>query len=125
MTQKHLYRLVTGLFSVFILVSAVGELTRNEAVVISMETLELPVYLLTILGIWKILGVIALWAPVPRLVREWAYAGFFFNLTGALLALVLTQAPFIDDWVAAPLAFVLWLASFVLYRRTTALTVAA
>lgn len=117
MNQFRFYRLVTALFSLFILFSAVGELTRNEAVLISMETLEMPVYLLTILGVWKIIGVIALWAPVSRWVKEWAYAGFFFNLSGALMALVLSRAPFIDDWIAAPLAFALWLLSFVLYRR--------
>jgi hypothetical protein len=117
MSQLSLYRLVTALFSLFILFSAAGELTRNEAVLISMETLEMPVYLLTVLGVWKIVGVVALWVPVSPLIKEWAYAGFFFNLSGALLSLVLSRAPFIDDWIAAPAAFVLWLFSFVLYRR--------
>ena len=43
-----------------------------------------PVYLLTILGVWKLLGGITLLAPrFPRL-KEWAYAGIFFELTGAL-----------------------------------------
>lgn len=119
MNMKYVYRVVTGVFSAYMLFSAIGELTHHEAVLISMKALELPAYILMILGVWKILGVVALWAPVPSLVKEWAYAGFFFNLTGALFALVLSQAPFtIDDWIAAPLAFVLWLTSFVLYRRS-------
>ncbi|HLV99377.1 MAG TPA: DoxX family protein [Ktedonobacterales bacterium] len=43
-----------------------------------------PLYLLTILGVWKLLGGITLLAPrLPRL-KEWAYAGIFFELTGAL-----------------------------------------
>jgi hypothetical protein len=117
MNLKNIYRAVTALFSAAILFSSVGELTRNEAVLISMETLELPLYILTILGVWKLLGIIALWAPTPPVVKEWAYAGFFFNLSGALFSLVLSQAPFIDDWIAAPVIFALWLASFVLYRR--------
>jgi hypothetical protein len=42
-----------------------------------------PMYFFLILGIWKILGVIAILAPgYPRL-KEWAYAGIFFDLTGA------------------------------------------
>lgn len=45
-----------------------------------------PVYLLTILGIWKILGVIALLIPRFPLVKEWAYAGFFFVMTGAIFS---------------------------------------
>ena len=43
-----------------------------------------PVYFLTILGVWKILGVIAILAPRFKLLKEWAYAGFFFAMTGAL-----------------------------------------
>lgn len=42
-----------------------------------------PVYFLTILGVWKILGVVALLIPKFPLLKEWAYAGFFFVMTGA------------------------------------------
>ena len=43
-----------------------------------------PLYFLYILGTWKILGVIAILIPRFKLVKEWAYAGFFFVMTGAL-----------------------------------------
>ncbi len=43
-----------------------------------------PVYLLTLIGIWKILGVIAVLIPKFPLLKEWAYAGFFFLMSGAL-----------------------------------------
>ena len=43
-----------------------------------------PLYLLTILGTWKILGAIALLVPKYPLLKEWTYAGIFFLLTGAL-----------------------------------------
>lgn len=46
--------------------------------------LGFPVFLLTIIGIWKILGVIALLVPKFPLIKEWAYAGFFFLLSGAM-----------------------------------------
>ncbi|MDP4252294.1 MAG: DoxX family protein [Bacteroidota bacterium] len=42
-----------------------------------------PVYFLTILGIWKILGVVTILIPKFRLLKEWAYAGFFFVMSGA------------------------------------------
>lgn len=45
-----------------------------------------PLYLLTILGVWKILGVIAILAPKLPLVKEWAYAGFFFVMSGAFIS---------------------------------------
>jgi uncharacterized membrane protein YphA (DoxX/SURF4 family) len=45
-----------------------------------------PAYLLTILGVWKILGVVALLIPKFPLLKEWAYAGFFFIMTGAIFS---------------------------------------
>jgi hypothetical protein len=45
-----------------------------------------PAYLLTIIGIWKILGVVALLIPRNPLLKEWAYAGFFFIMTGAIFS---------------------------------------
>jgi len=45
-----------------------------------------PVYLLTILGVWKILGVIAVLIPKFPLLKEWAYAGFFFAMSGAVFS---------------------------------------
>ena len=58
-----------------------------------------PSYLLVILGIWKLLGGIVLFAPgLPRL-KEWAYAGIFFELTGATASFVLHGDP-ASDWAA-------------------------
>ena len=45
-----------------------------------------PVYFLTILGVWKILGVVALLIPKFPLLKEWAYAGFFFAMSGAVFS---------------------------------------
>lgn len=45
-----------------------------------------PMYFLTILGAWKILGVIAVLAPRLPLLKEWAYAGFFFAMSGAVFS---------------------------------------
>ena len=42
-----------------------------------------PIYLLTIIGVWKILGVVAVLIPKFPLLKEWAYAGFFFAMSGA------------------------------------------
>lgn len=49
-----------------------------------------PVYMLTIIGIWKILGVIVLLLPKTPLIKEWAYAGFFFIMTGAIFSHIAT-----------------------------------
>jgi uncharacterized membrane protein YphA (DoxX/SURF4 family) len=58
-------------------------LFRPEAAVQGMAALGYPAYVLTIIGAWKVLGGIAMIAPrLPRL-KEWAYAGLAFDLTGA------------------------------------------
>ena len=51
-----------------------------------IEQLGYPVYLLTILGTWKILGAVAILVPRFPLLKEWAYAGIFFLLTGAVFS---------------------------------------
>jgi hypothetical protein len=52
-----------------------------------------PVYLLTILGIWKILGVVTVLIPKFPLLKEWAYAGFFFIMTGAIFSQIASGDP--------------------------------
>ena len=48
--------------------------------------LNYPVYLLTLLGIWKMLGVVVVLIPKFPLLKEWAYAGFFFVMSGAIFS---------------------------------------
>jgi uncharacterized membrane protein YphA (DoxX/SURF4 family) len=55
-----------------------------------------PLYLLTIIGIWKILGVIAILIPRFALLKEWAYAGFFFVMSGALFSHLAQRNPITD-----------------------------
>src|ERR1041384_682328 len=49
-----------------------------------------PVYLLTLLAAWKILGVVALLVPKFPVLKEWAYAGFFFVMSGAIFSHIAT-----------------------------------
>jgi hypothetical protein len=52
-----------------------------------------PVYFLTLLGVWKILGVVALLIPKFPLLKEWAYAGFFFAMSGAVFSHIAVGDP--------------------------------
>jgi hypothetical protein len=52
----------------------------------SITHLGYPIYFLTILGVWKILGVITVLIPKFPLLKEWAYAGFFFTISGAIFS---------------------------------------
>jgi uncharacterized membrane protein YphA (DoxX/SURF4 family) len=77
------YWAATGILVFAVLSGGVGELGRTWGTLETVTTLGYPPYLLTILGVWKILGAIALLVPgLPRL-KEWAYAGIFFGMTGA------------------------------------------
>ena len=77
------YWATTGLLTLMVVSGGVAELLRRPENVAGMAQLGYPVYVLTILGSWKVLGAAALLVPgLPRL-KEWAYAGIFFNMTGA------------------------------------------
>jgi uncharacterized membrane protein YphA (DoxX/SURF4 family) len=65
-----------------------------------------PVYFLTILGIWKILGVVAVLIPKFPLLKEWAYAGFFFVMTGAMFSHVAVGDP-VNELIPSVLLLIL------------------
>ncbi|WJE50711.1 DoxX family protein [Bacillus cereus] len=80
------YWTVTLLLAAAIMLSGIGQLMQYGGNVELVTNLGYPLYILTILGIWKVLGVIALVVPgFPRL-KEWAHAGIFFLMTGAALS---------------------------------------
>ena len=84
MASKSLaYWIATGLFCTVLGFSGFAHFTHVEFVVESMTELGYPAYFMTIIGAWKLLGVAALLAPRQPLLKEWAYAGFAFNLIGA------------------------------------------
>src|SRR6478735_9862596 len=59
-----------------------------------------PVYLLTLLGIWKVSGVVAVLIPKSPLLKEWAYAGFFFIMSGAIFSHVISGNPWSESFPA-------------------------
>jgi len=82
-TRALPYWITTGLFALPLTFSGLSGLSRAPQMVAGMQHLGYPTYFLSILGTWKLLGVVALLVPgFPRL-KEWAYAGFTFSLTGA------------------------------------------
>ena len=80
---KAIYWTFTLLFSIPMLASGIAYLASLAAVVEGITHLGYPVYLVRFLGSAKTLGALAiLLGTFPR-IKEWAYAGFVFNLTGA------------------------------------------
>src|SRR5215472_16728155 len=90
MTKMVAYLAVTALIGLETFVGGVVDLVHGRAILVAgppvteiVAHLGFPVYLLRIIGCWKVLGAIALLVPgYPRL-KEWAYAGIFFELSGA------------------------------------------
>ncbi len=77
------YWVMTILGPASFLYGGILQLTRAPEVASALAHLGYPLYFAVILGVWKILGVAVILAPrLPRL-KEWAYAGFFFDLTAA------------------------------------------
>lgn len=78
------YWATTLLLVAELVVGGAWDVLRTPYVRGILEHLGYPTYVLVILGVWKVLGAVALLVPrFPRL-KEWAYAGAFFNYTGAV-----------------------------------------
>jgi uncharacterized membrane protein YhaH (DUF805 family) len=85
-SNRIIYWIATIWLSLGMVSSGIIQLLKTKEEIALMESLAYPVYLLTILGTWKMLGVITILAPGFRLLKEWAYAGFFFLASGAVIS---------------------------------------
>ena len=118
------YWVTTILGPASFVIGGVLNLTQTEQVVATMNHLGYPAYFASILGIWKLLGAVAVVIPrFPRL-KEWAYAGFFFDLTAAAVSRAAVGDSAAD--VVAPLVFLaLVIASWALRPASRTLAPAA
>ena len=97
--QKYTYWISTlwlalGMFSTG--VTQLIMMKEGQGGVDMVLKLGYPVYLLYILGAWKLLGVVAVLVPKQPLVKEWAYAGFFFLTTGAIASHLFAHDVFVE-----------------------------
>jgi uncharacterized membrane protein len=81
-----IYWTTTGLMSVGMLGSGLAQIAHAKEMIDLVVPLGYPLYILYIIGVWKILGVITILVPGFKILKEWAYAGFFFVMTGALIS---------------------------------------
>ncbi len=84
--NKIIYWVSTGLLTFGMLSSGLSQITHAKYMVDIIVPLGYPLYFMYIIGIWKILGVIVILIPRFTLFKEWAYAGFFFLMTGAFIS---------------------------------------
>jgi hypothetical protein len=85
-TNKIIYWIATLWLALGMTSTGIVQLLKVKKEVDLTTGLGYPVYFLTILGVWKILGVVAVLIPKFALLKEWAYAGFFFAMSGAIFS---------------------------------------
>jgi hypothetical protein len=83
---KIIYWVSTLWLALGMLSSAIVQLMKMDEEVQMFTHLGYPVYFLILLGVWKISGVIVILLPGLPLLKEWAYAGFFFAMSGAVFS---------------------------------------
>jgi len=91
-----IYWIVTIFLSIGMVAGGVQQLFQIGGYNEIVTQLGYPLYLLSILGAWKLLGVIAILIPKLPLVKEWAYAGFFFAMSGAFISHLAMGQSFMD-----------------------------
>jgi hypothetical protein len=84
--DRIIYWISTAWLALGMLSTGIVQLLHVEEEVDFIIRLGYPHYFLTILGIWKLLGVVALLIPRFPILKEWAYAGFFFAMSGAVFS---------------------------------------
>jgi hypothetical protein len=85
-----LYWIFTGLFAAAMVFSSIGNVMVDEnSVQLISGMLHFPEYMIPFLGVAKLIGVIGILVPgLPRWIKEWSYAGLFFDLIGATYAII-------------------------------------
>lgn len=84
--NKIIYWVATLWLALGMVSTAIVQLIKMPEEVTNFTSLGFPLYLMAIIGTWKILGVVAVLIPKYTLLKEWAYAGFFFAMSGAVMA---------------------------------------
>lgn len=103
---KTLYWVVTSVMTAFMLLASIPDVLRLPQAVSVFGHLGYPVYLLPFLGAAKTLGIIAVLVPGLARLKEWAYAGLFFDVIGALYS-HLSAGDSLGGWMPAVVGLVL------------------
>jgi hypothetical protein len=113
------YWIFTSLFAFMMLGSAIPDIISHPMAVQGMhKELGYPLYFIPFIGWAKSLGVFAILIPGFPRIKEWAYAGFAFDLIGATFSIVAVGKP---DWVFMFLPLALGVASYYFYHKRKAL----
>ncbi|MEO6590548.1 MAG: DoxX family protein [Pyrinomonadaceae bacterium] len=112
--KKIIFWIVTALLCLMMLGSAGMYIVNHESVAMIFENLHYPTYIIYPLAIAKILGVIAIITNFSKNLKEWAYAGFFYDLILAASAHYFSGVP---SPLGAVAGLVLLFVSYILDKK--------
>lgn len=113
-TFKIIYFITTGLLSAMMLLSGSMYFIKYIDVISEFTTLGFPTWIVYPLAIAKILGVISFWFIKNSTIKEWVYAGFFFNFMLAFFAHFMIND---GEQMGAFVAIVLLATSYISYKK--------
>lgn len=118
MTVRNSARwLLTGSMAALMVLSAVPDVVQADGALAVFARLGYPPYLLPFLGTAKLLGVATVVLPVPARLKEWAFAGLTFDLTGAAYSHLSVGDP-PSVWLPAVVGLLLVTGAYLTYRRS-------
>ncbi|MHA4808966.1 DoxX family protein [Flavitalea flava] len=80
------YWIITAILAFCIFSGGMAQAFQVKGVMDGFKPLGYPAYFISLIGVWKVLGIIAILIPKFKLLKEWAYAGIFFTMTGAVFS---------------------------------------
>jgi len=80
------YWIITIILSFCIFSGGLAQAMQVKGVLEGFKPLGYPIYFISLIGVWKMLGIIAILIPGFKLLKEWAYAGIFFVMSGAVIS---------------------------------------
>jgi hypothetical protein len=113
--RKIVYWITTGLLTVIVLMYAGNSIFNYEMFSQRFSSLGYPTYIIYPLTTGKILGLIAIWSNLTRTLKEWAYAGFFFDFVLAMMAEIRVDN---GEYFSSSIAIVCLLISYNLWKMS-------
>lgn len=113
---KIIYWIFTGLLVALMVFGSIPDIMSVPDAVALFTHLGYPTYLLPFLGIAKLLGVVAILIPGFPRIKEWAYAGFVFDLTGAMYSSISVGDP-ASGWLLFIIGYILIAGSYIFHHK--------
>lgn len=120
-TTNIIYWICTILFAALMIFTAVGGIGPNEQnMEIMVKGLGYPVYFIQFISWAKIMGAIAILIPGLKTIKEWAYAGLFFDLAGAIFSGISASGKFDPLMITMLIWIVPGILSYIFWKKKNA-----